>query len=188
VEYIDQHRELVERCRKGERKAYLELYNLYSAAMYNVALRMTGLKHIAEDILQESFSDAFTSLHKFRNESTFGAWIKRIVVFKSYDYLNSKSSQFDFVEDNDFFEAKEQEPEFNEEEIALEVQKVKEAVKQLPDGSRTILNLYLFEGYDHGEIAKIMNISESTSKTQYMRAKRKVKELIENAGNYERQS
>ena len=141
MEYIDQHRELVERCRKGERKAYLELYNLYSAAMYNVALRMTGLTHIAEDILQESFSDAFTSLHKFRNESTFGAWIKRIVVFKSYDYLNSKSSQFDFVEDNDFFEAKEQEPEFNEEEIALEVQKVKEAVKQLPDGRRNILNL-----------------------------------------------
>jgi RNA polymerase sigma-70 factor (ECF subfamily) len=188
VEYKDQHIEIVEQCRKGERKAFMQLYNLYSAAMYNVALRMTGLTHIAEDILQESFTDAFTSLDKFRNESTFGAWLKRIVVYKSYDYLNSKSSQFDFVEDNEFFEAEEKEPDFNEEDMAREVQRIKDAVKQLPNGSRTILNLYLFEGYDHGEIAQIMNIAESTSKTQYMRAKRKVKELIENAGNYERQS
>ncbi|HBG71958.1 MAG TPA: RNA polymerase subunit sigma-24 [Bacteroidales bacterium] len=146
--------------------------------MYNVALRMTGLAHIAEDILQEAFTDAFSTLNKFRNESTFGAWLKRIVVFKCYDYLNSKSAGFEFLDDMERFDQPDQEPDFNEEEMAREVKRIKEAVQLLPSGSRTVLTLYLFEGYDHEEIGQILKISESTSKTQYMRAKQKLKEIL----------
>jgi RNA polymerase sigma factor (sigma-70 family) len=186
VEYNDQHRELIEQCRRGDRKAFREVYRLYSKSMYNVALRMTGLAHISEDIIQEAFTDAFTSLDKFRNDSTFGAWLKRIVVFKSYDYLNSKSAGFEFIEDMEQFDSPEQEPEFSEEDVALEVQRIKEAVRTLPAGSRSVLTLYLFEGYDHEEIAEIMGISESTSKTQYMRAKQKVKEILTQSHSHER--
>ncbi len=178
MEFTDQHRELIEQCRRGERNAFREVYRLYSKSMYNVALRMTGMGHIAEDILQEAFTDAFSTLNKFRHESTFGAWLKRIVVFKCYDYLNSKSAGFEFLEDMERFDQPDQEPDFNEEEMAREVKRIKEAVQLLPTGSRTVLTLYLFEGYDHEEIGQILGISESTSKTQYMRAKQKLKELL----------
>ena len=186
MEYTDLHRELIEQCRRGERNAFREVYRLYSKAMYNVALRMTGLAHIAEDILQESFADAFSTLGKFRNESTFGAWLKRIVVFKCYDYLNSKSSSMEFLEDMEVFDSADSEPAFNEEDMAREVQRIKQAVQLLPAGSRTVLTLYLFEGYDHEEIGQIMGISESTSKTQYMRAKIKLKEILTQSPAYER--
>lgn len=178
MEYNDLHRELIEQCRRGDRKAFREVYRLYLKSMYNVALRMTGLAHIAEDILQEAFTDAFMSLGKFRNESTFGAWLKRIVVFKCYDYLNSKSSGLEYLDDMEVYDQPEAESDFNEEEMAREVQRIKNAVQKLPDGSRTVLTLYLFEGYDHEEIGQILGISESTSKTQYMRAKMKVREML----------
>jgi RNA polymerase sigma-70 factor (ECF subfamily) len=186
VEYTDMHRELIEQCRRGDRKAFREVYRLYSKGMYNVALRMTGLAHIAEDVLQEAFTDAFTTLDRFRNESTFGAWLKRIVVYKCYDYLNSKSSGIEFLDDMEVFDSADEEPLLNEEDLAREVQRVKNAVQLLPDGSRTVLSLYLFEGYDHTEIAQILNISESTSKTQYMRARQKVRELLMNTTGHER--
>ena len=178
VEYTDLHKELIEQCRRGERSAFREVYRLYSKSMYNVALRMTGLAHIAEDILQEAFTDAFGSLNSFRHESTFGAWLKRIVVFKCYDYLNSKSSTIEFLDDIESLDSVDAEPDFNEEDMAREVQRIKQAVQQLPTGSRSVLTLYLFEGYDHEEISQIMGISESTSKTQYMRAKAKLKEIL----------
>ncbi len=178
VEYTDMHRELIERCRRGERNAFREVYRLYSKAMYNIALRMTGLAHIAEDVVQEAFTDAFTGLSAFRNESTFGAWLKRIVIYKSYDFLNSKSHDVGFLEDADLPDVAAEDSGFDEEEVALQVSRIKQAVNQLPGGSRTVLTLYLFEGYDHEEIGQILGISESTSKTQYMRAKQKVRDLL----------
>ncbi|MPM02547.1 ECF RNA polymerase sigma factor SigW [bioreactor metagenome] len=186
MEYTDLHRDLIEQCRRGERNAFREVYRLYSKSMFNVALRMTGMAHIAEDVLQEAFADAFTSLDKFRNDSTFGAWLKRIVVFKSYDYLNSRVAGFEFLEDMEQYDSSEPEPEFSEEQLANEVKRIKEAVAKLPAGSRTVLTLYLFEGYDHEEISQILGISESTSKTQYMRAKQKVKELLTQSHSHER--
>lgn len=178
TEYTDLHKDLIEQCRSGDRHAFREVYRLYSKGMYNVALRMTGLAHIAEDVLQEAFADAFTTLNRFRNESTFGAWLKRIVINKSYDYLQSKSSSMEYLDDLEELDSADEDRLFSEEDIAKEVARVKSAVGQLPDGSRTVLTLYLFEGYDHEEISQILGISESTSKTQYMRAKQKVKELL----------
>ena len=128
MEFTDQHRELIEQCRRGERNAFREVYRLYSKSMYNVALRMTGMAHIAEDILQEAFTDAFSTLNKFRHESTFGAWLKRIVVFKCYDYLNSKSAGFEFIEDMERFDQPDQEPDFNEEEMGCETNQRRSSV------------------------------------------------------------
>ncbi len=135
----------------------------------------------AEDMLQEAFTEAFMKLHTFRYESTFGAWLKRIVVNKCINEIKRRKADLNFVEDIAVFSERKEDDEIN---VGLNVKDIKKATESLPDGSRMIFSLYLLEGYDHREIAQILNVSESNSKSQYMRAKRKVKEILE-GGNYE---
>jgi len=128
----------------------------------------------AEDILQESFSEAFMKLDRFRFESTFGAWLKRIVVNKCINKIKRKKTDLEFVEDISRYGEKEEETNLPK----LSVEMIQEALEELPNGSRMIFQLYLLEGYDHREIASILDVSESNSKSQYMRARRKVKEIL----------
>ncbi len=129
----------------------------------------------AEDILQESFMDAFRNIHSFENRSSFGAWLKQIVINKSINLLKKKKITL--------VEADTDVPAYDTPDEAYtdwKVQQVKEAIKRLPDGYRTTLTLYLLEGYDHEEIAQIMGVAESTTRTQYIRAKKKLLEIIKN--------
>ena len=128
----------------------------------------------AEDVLQEAFLSAFQNIDRYRADATFGLWLKRIVVNKSISLLNKRKG-LEFEEIQDFNQSFE---ELSVSEEALEVKKIKKAVSQLPDGFRTVLTLYLFEGYDHKEIAQILQITESTSKSQYNRAKKRLKQLL----------
>jgi RNA polymerase sigma-70 factor (ECF subfamily) len=132
----------------------------------------------AEDLLQESFTDAFMKLTTFRYESSFGAWLKRIVINKCINAINKKKVDLVFPEHPVEPHAGDEEVEYSG--IELDVQRIHHAVEKLPDGYRVIFSLYALEGYDHGEISQIMNISESTSKSQYLRAKQKIKELLKN--------
>jgi RNA polymerase sigma-70 factor (ECF subfamily) len=136
----------------------------------------------AEDLLQEAFTEAFMKLDSFRYESTFGAWLKRIVVNKCINEIKRRKADLNFVEDMSLFNEREENEDYN---ATLNVNDIKKAMTQLPNGSRVIFSLYLLEGYDHREIAQILNVSESNSKSQYMRAKRKVKEILEGGMNYE---
>ena len=140
--------------------------------MMNTAKRMVGDE--AEDVLQEAFLSAFQNIDRYRADATFGLWLKRIVVNKSISLLNKRKG-LEFEEIQDFNQSFE---ELSVSEEALEVKKIKKAVSQLPDGFRTVLTLYLFEGYDHKEIAQILQITESTSKSQYNRAKKRLKQLL----------
>jgi len=138
-------------------------------------------------MLQEAFADAFQRLNSYRYESTFGSWLKQIVVNKCINELKRKKTEIKFldkIEDVDMAEESNDNP--SEYELALNVQNIKNAMQLLPDGSKVIFSLYLFEGYDHTEIAEILNISESTSKSQYMRARQKVKEILSKNNLYER--
>ena len=148
--------------------------------MYNISYRMLNNKTDAEDMLQEVFTEVFSRIHSFRFDSTIGAWIKRITVNKCINEINRRKVQLDFVE-----EIPEKIHEEEEEVAGITVEKVKSAMEKLPDGSRIIFSLFLLEGYDHEEISQIMNISPSTSKTQYMRARLKVKDILTTQG-YER--
>ena len=136
----------------------------------------------AEDLLQEAFTEAFMKLDSFRYESTFGAWLKRIVVNKCINEIKRRKADLNFVEDMSHFNEREENEDYSAE---LSVGDIKKAMTQLPNGSRVIFSLYLLEGYDHREIAQILNVSESNSKSQYMRAKRKVKEILEGGTKYE---
>lgn len=172
--YPDVHRELVEGCRRGERKAQHKIYQLYSKAMYNTCMRITNDASEAEDILQEAFVDAFGKIHTFKGEATFGAWLKRIVINKAINQVKKRKLDLVSVEKFDFKEDLEEE----NTEMQFQVKKVHKAIQLLPDGFRTVLTLYLLEGYDHREIAEILGISESTSKSQYNRAKKKLVQII----------
>lgn len=170
---INIHSDLIERAVKNDRNAQFELYKKYNRAMYNTALRITNNTALAEDVLQESFLSAFQSLVFYRGEASFGSWLKRIVINKAISAVR-KESKLEFTEDDsklDTIELQIEEPDYD-------VDRVKRAMEELPDGFRTVLNLYLFEGYDHQEIAEILGITESTSKTQYKRAKERLRALL----------
>jgi RNA polymerase sigma-70 factor (ECF subfamily) len=176
VDQADISRDIVERSKKGNRQAQYQLYQMYSRAMFNICLRMMNDRSDAEDMLQESFSEAFRRLDSFRHESTFGAWLKMIVINKCINEIKRKKTQLEFFDDMSPFE--DEEDLTDEQETGLSADRVKKALTELPKGSRMIFSLYLLEGYDHQEISEILNISESNSKTQYMRAKQRIKEIL----------
>ncbi|WP_257670542.1 RNA polymerase sigma factor [Parapedobacter tibetensis] len=172
----DKHYELVVACKQGDRQSQFKLYNLYAKAMYNTALRIVRDEDEAADVLQEAFIDAFTRLDGFRQESTFGLWMKQIVVNKSISALRKRKLELQPLEEGDHII--EDEPE--EGDIAFQVEAIKEAINKLPDGYRLVLTLYLLEGYDHEEIAHILRISEATSRSQFFRGKRKLLDYLAN--------
>jgi RNA polymerase sigma factor (sigma-70 family) len=180
--YSDIHKEVIELCKAGDPKAQYQLYRLYSKAMYNICVRMLNSQEEAEDLLQDSFVDAFMKLESFRYESSFGAWLKRIVINNCLNWISRRRVELTFPENLSNMDAP-QEEEKDEQEIQYSVQKVHQALQKLPEGYRVIFSLYALEGYDHKEISDILGVSESTSKSQYLRAKQKIKELIKSNNN-----
>lgn len=170
--------DLVERCKQGDVRSYETLYQQYAKAMFNTSLRIVNNASDAEDVLQEAFMDAFRYLTDFNYKSTFGAWLKRIVINKSINVLRKRKADFVDIDTTTVADNMATEDGLDEENIQLKVAEVKKAVTLLPNGYRTVLTLYLFEGYDHEEIAEIMRISETTVRTQYHRAKHKLLHII----------
>lgn len=168
------HKDLIEKSKLGDRKMQYKLYSLYVDAMFNVSIRIVKVKEDAEDVVQDSFTDAFKHLETFKYQSTFGSWLKRIVVNNSINYLKVKRIPLVDLDANDYWISEQEE--IKEEQ--LDISKIKTAINMLPNGYQTIINLYLIEGYDHTEIGDILEISVSTSKSQYHRAKKKLVELI----------
>ena len=172
----EDHKELILRCIKGERKAQFELYQLYSRPMFSICMRMLNDRDEAEDALQEAFVSAFKGMDKFKHESTFGAWLKRIVVNKCINAIHQrKRSPWLSVEDEEVVDL----PETEDEETAnTEPEQLNQAVKNLPEGCRMVFTLYAFENYPHAEVAQMLNISVGTSKSQYNRAKSLLKQEL----------
>ncbi len=164
INYID---DLVLRCRQGEQRAQLEIYNKYYRAMYNTALRIVNDTAEAEDVMQEAFIKAFAKIESFEGKSTFGAWLKKIVVNLSINSFNKKS-KYQEVSYQDEFKNETQEDEgidLRDEETNSKVQRVLNAMKCLKSNYRLILNLHLIEGYDYDEICEIMKISAANCRT-----------------------
>lgn len=179
--YIDKHFDLVVGCKEGDRNAYRELYRLYSKAMYNVAMRILNHSEEAEDVLQEAFLDAFSKIKDFRQETTFGLWIKQMVIHRSINNLRKRKAIFEDIDDIDI-ETIVEEDAIDKDEMIFKVDMVKQAIQLLPEGYRVVLSLYLLEGYDHEEISQILNITTNTSRTQFLRAKRKLIEILKQKG------
>lgn len=182
---VDIDQKIIKRAIKGHRSSQKALYEKYSSAMFNVCMRMMRNREEAEDVLQESFVDAFRRLESFRFESTFGAWLKRIMVNHCINAIKKKKPDLEYHDEIASTEATDY-GSHDHEGIDYTVKQVVEAAKTLSVASKTVFNLYLFEGYDHTEIAQILGVSESTSKTHYMNARRKIKaHITSNWINYE---
>lgn len=143
--------------------------------MYNICYRMMNNRQEAEDMLQESFTEAFRSLASFRFDSAFGAWLKRITINKCINALKRRKAELVPVEKLPEYP---DEGDVQEDLPGLTVRQVQQAMEQLPEGYRVVFSLYLLEGYDHGEIGQILGISEATSKSQYSRARQRMKEIL----------
>jgi RNA polymerase sigma factor (sigma-70 family) len=166
------HNALIEECKNGSRKAQFRIYKLYSKAMYNLAFRFMDNHEDAQDMLQETFIDCFRNIESFRFESTFGIWLKRIIINHCINQIRKKKIEISYHEALP-------EPTVEEEvEYQFNISEIFSNIEKLPDGYRIILTLYLLEGYDHSEISQILGISESTSKSQYSRAKEKLRRMI----------
>jgi RNA polymerase sigma-70 factor (ECF subfamily) len=167
---------LLEACKRGDRRAQYTLYGQYKHAMFNLAVRFMGDHAAAEDALQIAFLKAFQNLSSYQGDATFGAWLKRIVINTCLNQLKKRREEIGISEELPDIPDEEEGEDF--EEIKLKVEQVRQAIQTLPEGYRAVLTLYLLEGYEHSEIAEILQISISTSKTQYQRAKKKLRKIL----------
>ncbi len=171
---------LLQACLKGKQSAQMEIYNRYYKAMYNTAFRIVKDTAEAEDVMQESFLNAFTKLHTFKGDVTFGAWLKRIVINNSiYHYKKQQK-----VRSTNLDEVMYKVEDYNEVDLnnngytELKAQKVMETMKSLKDNYRVSLTLHLIEGYDYEEISEIMNISYANCRTTISRAKESLRKKL----------
>jgi RNA polymerase sigma-70 factor (ECF subfamily) len=171
--YINIHQDLLDCCLDGDKKAQFEIYRLYYKSMYNSSLRIVGIPEEAEDIMQESFLTAFRKLKTYSGDVSFGAWLKKIVINRSLDELRKRKVLFEELH-AELPVANEPEPEA----ASITVEEVKSAINSLSDGYRTILSLILLEGYDHEEVSEILGIKNVTSRTQFSRARQRLREIL----------
>jgi RNA polymerase sigma-70 factor (ECF subfamily) len=172
--YQDIHRDIIELSKAGNSQAQFQLYQLYAKAMYNICYRIMNNREEAEDMLQESFTEAFMKIDTFRFESAFGAWLKRITVNKCINALKKRKAEMVYTDTLPVsgYEEEDFDPH------GLTVEQVQHALEEMPEGYRLVFSLFLLEGYDHGEIAQILGVSESTSKSQYARARQKIQQIL----------
>lgn len=174
--YINIHQDLIDACRKSDRNAQCRIYKLYYKAMFNTSLRIVNDTAEAEDIMQESFLDAFRQMGSYSGQGSFGSWLKRIVVNRSLDYLRKVKETVPLDEiPNDLPDVPD---DTREEDVRFQVAEVQKAISQLPDDYRVVLSLFLLEGYDHEEISQILKISNQLSRTRYSRARQKLLWLL----------
>ncbi len=171
------HQELIDGCKEGNKFDQMKIYKLYYKAMYNTALRILNNSVEAEDVMQESFLTAFQKINNYGGTGSFGSWLKRIVVNNSIDTLGKSRFNLSLDEIGDIVFDDSNENYF--EILNYKVEEIREMIFNLSDNHRTILSLYLLEGYDHEEISQILDISYNNSRTRYSRARNKLLQLIE---------
>ena len=171
------HQHIIDLCKKNDAKAQMQLYGLYSKAMFLVSYRYVNDRFLAEDCMQEAFIKAFKKIESYKNEVPFGAWLKRIVINQSIDQLKKK--KLELVEMNETTLTIQDDEDWTV-ESDISVDDVVGAINSLKEKYRLVVKLYLLEGYDHQEIAEILNITENTSRTHLLRGKKLVREQLQN--------
>ncbi|MEZ4896085.1 MAG: sigma-70 family RNA polymerase sigma factor [Saprospiraceae bacterium] len=164
---------LIEKCIRGNELAQYQLYQRFAQPMYHTAWRMVGNGEDAKDVLQQAFIKIFSNLHTVQDIQAVAGWIKRIVINTALDHLQGKRRWR--IEPQEYI------PELAiaaDAEIKMAVQEMHDMIMELPDGCKQVFCLYLLEGYKHQEIAEMLEITESTSKSQYWRAKQLLKQKI----------
>lgn len=167
--------ELVQRCLKKDRRAEKALYDRFSGQMYAVCFRYMKDTQEAQDVFQDGMIKVFNKLHTWKGEGPLGGWMRRIFIHCALNQIKSNQKHWTLditdispIENSDISI-------FSE----LHAEAILDKIQKLPMGYRTVFNLFAIEGYSHAEIATLLEVSESTSKTQFLKAKAKLKSLIE---------
>lgn len=164
---------LLNKCKSGDQRAQLQIYKQYAQAMFNTSCAILDNKSDAEECTQEAFLRAFQSLEQFRADATFGAWLKRITINECL--RKQRKVQLDFEHLNEGFHKDE---EASNTQVPYSIQQVKTALSKLPNGYRVVLQLYLIDGYDHEEIGQILEMKPATSRSQFLRGKKKLIKIL----------
>ncbi|NND15542.1 MAG: RNA polymerase sigma factor [Eudoraea sp.] len=173
---------LLQRCINNDQRAQMEVYNRYYKAMYNTSVRIVKDEMEAEDIMQESFLNAFTKLQTFKGEVTFGAWLKRIVINNSIYHYRKQQKRNEVDLENILYKVEDNNVVFSDHSSTeRKAQKVMEAMNLLKDNYRVSLTLHLIEGYDYEEISGIMDMSYANCRTTISRAKDSLRKKMINA-------
>jgi len=170
---IDQ--KLVDDCKANNARAQLRLYDKYCEGMFIIAKRYVKDSATAEDVMQDAFIKVFKNIQSFKGEVTIGSWIKRIVVNQCIDYLKKRKVELVSIEEKELTIANDDDWTVDDH---VNIGIITRAIGQLPEKYKIVLNMYLFEGYDHQEIAQVLNITEVNSRSQLMRGKNKLKSQL----------
>jgi RNA polymerase sigma factor (sigma-70 family) len=166
---------ILQGCLKNEASAQRELYNRYSSKMLAVCYRFAQNREDAEDMLQEGFIKVFLQIHTFENRGAFEGWVRRIMVHTCINILKKNKK---FNESVDIIHATGVQVREESVPAIIQAKQVVECIRLLPIGYRTVLNLYAVEGYSHREISNMLDIEESTSRSQYTRAKAMLEDIL----------
>lgn len=170
-------KELIQDCIKGDRKSQKKLFCVHASKMMAVCLRYAKNKSEAEDILQEAFIKVFTNLDAYKFEGSFEGWIRRIMINTALKYNVSKASSWNFVSVDDVNDCENFEPGIIS---SLSEDEMIHFITKLPTGYKNVFNLFVIEGYSHKEISEMLNIEESTSRSQLVKARKMLQEKIQN--------
>ncbi len=178
---MDEKEKIIKACKKGKKGAFTKLYNMYANKMLGVCMRYGKSLEEAEDILQEGFIKVFQKIDTYAFQGSFDGWIRRVMVNTAINHYNAHKKYYEnelYASDsNEESEKTDYDEDYNEIKIPTEV--LMSMIQQLPEGYRMIFNLYVFEGMTHAEIGSYLGISESTSKTQLLKARKSLKKTIE---------
>ena len=173
---MSDNEKLIRKCQQKSRKAFEELYRKFSPFVYGICLRYAKDRDEAQDILQDCFIKVMDRIEEFRFEGSFEGWLQRMAVNESLNYLRLGRSSFSELDENDA----------DAEDVSSDIvsnmsaRELLDAISGMPDGYRMIFNMYVIEGYQHNEISEILNITESTSRSQLKKAREYLIEIIKN--------
>ena len=166
---------LITKCIKGESRAQKQLYEKYAPAMMSICLRYVHEKETARDLMHDGFVTLFTKIHTYSGNGSFPAWVKKIFVNTALEYLRRNDILRFSTDINDAYY-------FEDTDISvfeqISANELLECICKLPDCYRTVFNMYAIEGYSHAEIAQIMDIQESTSRSQYARGRQLLQKIV----------
>ncbi|MDR3250042.1 MAG: sigma-70 family RNA polymerase sigma factor [Tannerella sp.] len=168
-------KQLIEGCINGDRRAQKALYDRFSRRMMAVCLRYVKDSEDSRDLLQEGFVKVYTNICKFTGEGSFDGWVRKIFVNCALEFLRRN----DILANSDCIDDREYEDLPDETTLSqISAEDIMTCVRSLPDGFRVVFNMFAIEGYSHKEIGKILNIKESTSRSQYIRARKALQKMI----------
>tara|TARA_B110000240_G_scaffold63152_1_gene71939 strand:+ start:276 stop:818 length:543 start_codon:yes stop_codon:yes gene_type:complete len=165
---------LIKACSNGDSKAFRKIYEIHSGTMYSICLRYMNNEDEAKDALQEGFIKVFKNISKFKFTGSFEGWMKRIFVNSSIELIRKRKMHLDVSELN----SNELPLTAKIETGSMDAEKMMTLVQQLPEGYRTVFNMFIVDGYSHKEISNYLEISESTSKTQLFKARKQLQEWL----------